>query len=587
MIRHCMLLLLVVSAAFAQAQPAEAVFRLRLPAGEPAAAIRGNLPPLSWSSSLPLSAPDAEGFCEIALQFPLDAPAVLEYKFLSAGGAWEPSENRVLRIVPGSALRVQAEWGRSAPASQAQFPRIAADAFRQDLDLAFRAYRALHPGLYRYQTSEALEARWAAAAAGLPDSLTFGEAYLRCSRLTAAIRCGHTYANFYNQPAYIQQIIFGQADKLPFAFRILDRRIFLTANLSELPGLDPGTELLRIGGVPASVLLDSLARLVKADGPNDGKRYSDLEVSGYGRFESFDVYFPLLFPPQDGGWTLDVRLPDGRLLEGLRAAAISRDTRKARLRSIGLPEPPLDSLWKFAWLDPQTAWLKLGSFVTWNMGMDWEAFLEAAAAELRSRPGARLLVDIRGNEGGNDEVIYRLARLLASKPVRIPPGETRVRYQTLPPDLEPYLSSWDNSFRDLRRRTRPGGEGYWLLKRDGPDRLPAQRNAFQGPVFLLADAANSSATFYLAQVFRYNQLGTIVGAATGGSRQGLNGGQTAFLRLPHSGIEVDIPLLGTYTAGEPAGGIEPDVPVRWTPEDLIRGRDPVLEAALRLAAGGR
>ncbi|MBK8045354.1 MAG: hypothetical protein IPK21_23485 [Haliscomenobacter sp.] len=129
---------------------------------------------------------------------------------------------------------------------------------------------------------------------------SYREAYLLISRLVGQVRCGHTYANFFNQNQLIQHAVFRQADKLPFLFRILDRRIFIAENASEHEAIPVGAEIKRVNDIPVSEIWDSLLPLVKADGNNDGKRLADLQVFGVEGFEAFDVYFPLLFPPGMG-----------------------------------------------------------------------------------------------------------------------------------------------------------------------------------------------------------------------------------------------------------------------------------------------
>jgi hypothetical protein len=108
---------------------------------------------------------------------------------------------------------------------------------------------------------------------------------------------------------------------------------------------------------------------------------------------------------------------------------------------------------------------------------------------------------------------------------------------------------------------------------------------FAGRVFVLVGAANSSATFQFAQVVQPRKRGTLVGEPTGGNRRGINGGAFFFLRLPHSGIELDLPLIGTFPrATEPDEGLIPDVIVPTTVADITVGRDAVLAAVDRLLA---
>jgi len=66
--------------------------------------------------------------------------------------------------------------------------------------------------------------------------------------------------------------------------------------------------------------------------------------------------------------------------------------------------------------------------------------------------------------------------------------------------------------------------------------------------------------------------------------QGITGGQIFFLNLPNSGIEVDIPVIGYYpTVDRPNEGVKPDVEVKPSVDDLVKGIDTEMEKALELA----
>ena len=92
--------------------------------------------------------------------------------------------------------------------------------------------------------------------------------------------------------------------------------------------------------------------------------------------------------------------------------------------------------------------------------MNWKTFLDNAFNDLEQKRIPYLVIDIRGNEGGNDDVITYLVKTLAKKPVSLEQGKKKVRYQRIPADLEPYLSSWDDSFKDFTPRIARGSDGW-------------------------------------------------------------------------------------------------------------------------------
>jgi hypothetical protein len=468
---------------------------------------------------------------------------------------------------------------------------VPAARLREDVALLRRALTTLHPGLYRYSSKEEVAARFDALERDLGRDLDLSRAYLRISRFLATIRCGHTYANFWNQPEAVQREAFGAADKVPFTFRLVARRLLVVKDATPDRAIGEGAEVLAIGGRPVEGLLAELVTLVKADGGNDAKRLYDLQLSGQGRFEAFDVYAPLVAPPRDGRFSLELRDVRSGKLRTVSAAAVTRNERARRLRERypGFGEAG-EGQWSLRFLEDGSAHLRLPSFTVWDMKIDWRAFLADAFARMRARGNPGLIVDVRGNEGGADEVLVELARYLVWKPVELPGRRALVRYRKLPEDLSRHLDTWDESFRDLGEDAVPAGDGFFALRsaEGQPVRLEPGPDAYRGPIVLLVDAGNSSATFTLAAAMKDGGLATLVGQATGGSRRGLNGGKIFFLRLPGSRIEVDLPVVATFPLDEqPDEGVLPDVLVDPTLEDVLGGRDAELEAARAVLASGR
>lgn len=71
-------------------------------------------------------------------------------------------------------------------------------------------------------------------------------------------------------------------------------------------------------------------------------------------------------------------------------------------------------------------------------------------------------------------------------------------------------------------------------------------------------------------------LGTLIGSATGGNQRGINGGAFFVVRLPRTGLEADLPLIGQFPPrAAPDAGLEPDLEVETTAQDIAAGRDPI------------
>lgn len=226
--------------------------------------------------------------------------------------------------------------------------------------------------------------------------------------------------------------------------------------------------------------------------------------------------------------------------------------------------------------------LRMPGWALYDSKWDWKAYLQQTFEQLAKAGTPALVIDLRGNEGGLDVGDEILSHLLTA-PLTMANPPARVRYRKVPEDLTPMLDTWDPSFRDWGDAAVPFDERFYTLTRwqdsGGSVTLQPRAPHFAGRVFVLVGADNSSATFQFAQQVRQSGLATLVGQPTGGNQRGINGGAFFFLRLPHSGIELDLPLIATFPAGDPPdAGLDPDILVQPTVSDIAEGRDSELDA---------
>jgi C-terminal processing protease CtpA/Prc len=451
-----------------------------------------------------------------------------------------------------------------------------------DVAILRRAYETLHPGLLRYNTPAQMDAAFGALEAEFRQDRTLAEAYLAFSVFAAGVKCGHTYPNFFNQPDSVAKALF-QAPRLPFYFRWLGRRMIVTRSFTADTRVRAGTEVLAINDVPVDAILERLMTVARADGNNDAKRVASLQVEGTSRLEAFDIYWPLFFPSSAPVVTLRTRDPEeGReqIVQVPPVASKDRVTVLAAAEGAGADRNA--PLWEFRMLEDRMGYLRMPSWVLYNSSWNWQAYLVETFETLLAAGATDLVIDLRGNEGGND-VGDVLVRHLVTAPVPRQAVTRLVRYRRVPEDLVPHLDTWDPSFKDWGSAAIDSTDRFYRLRRDADDDLGAviapSPPRFAGRLWVLIGATNSSATFEFAQTVRQNRLGTLVGQPTGGNQRGINGGAFFFVRLPRSGIELDLPLIGQFPAGErPDAGLEPDILVVPTASDIARGRDAELEA---------
>ena len=494
--------------------------------------------------------------------------------------------HRVRHIIVGLSgfLALGQSSAQLADSARPETQLSAAD-LHQDFLILERIYKELHPGLYRYNTPPQMAAHFADLDRRLSRDQTLASAYLAVSQFLALIKCGHTHANFFNQSDAVVAELFERGGRVPFYFRWIDRRMIVTKNFSGDARLTPGAEVLTIDETPVATVLDSLFTISRADGSNDYKRLSNLEVQGFDKWEMFDIYRSLFFPGREDSVRFRVRSLAGK--EATFAAKALTQRERESLAPKSATETKTDAaLFESRYLDARSAYLRMPTWATYDSKWDWRRYLNGFLDTLVMRGADRLVIDLRGNEGGEDVGDVILQRLIDRD---LPLAQYRrfVRYRSVPADLNPYLDTWDKSFRDWGSAAREpkNADGFYRLTKWDDDSTGAvvhpSGKRFRGRVFVLVDGSNSSATFQFASAVQQAGLGQLVGEPTGGNRRGINGSAFFFVRLPRSHIEVDLPLVAEFpTSPQPDAGLVPDVRVRYTAADIANGVDRTLQAAL-------
>lgn len=473
-------------------------------------------------------------------------------------------------------------------------PILKSNDLSADMAILRSAYEQLHPGLYRYNSKAEMDAHFAALKTQLNRDQSLREAFLAFSEFAAEVQCGHTQANPFNQQKPLIEALFKTPTRLPFYFEWLDRRMIVTRDFTPDHALPPGTEVSSIDGVPTATILMRMLSIARADGGNDRKRVVQLAVHGDSQFETFDIYYPMFYPSERSTSALLVRKPNAA---DDQRVAVKHLTFEERIAPIKVRESQRTGgakvLFEWKYLAGGIAYLRMPSWALYDSKWNWKNWLNEHLNEAARRKSLGLILDLRGNEGG-DDVGKEIIPHLIDSPMAPSSMRRLVRYRKVPEQLVPYLNTWDASFRDWGKSaldlpapwsTAPKEVRYLDLNPSEQDEsgslIKPSGERFHGKVVVLIDATNSSATFQFAQDVQIHRLAMLVGQPTGGSQRGINGGAFFFLRLPHSGIEMDLPLIGTFPLSPmPDKGLTPDIFVQNDARDIASGRDAELEAAV-------
>ena len=298
-----------------------------------------------------------------------------------------------------------------------------------------------------------------------------------------------------------------------------------------LPGAEvtAGAELVSVDGVPVDRLLsETLYPRTFASTPQDRRSRAFRRLLSGAPGSSVKATFEGL-----DGYRFD--------------AVLKRDAQQHVEAAVWLKPPAF----QFRMLEGGIAYVALNSFRDQQVAADFDRHFDEILA------ARALILDLRRNGGGSSHNGYRIVARLIDEPAQASKWRTRL--------YRPAHRAWGQAegwFEEEPRTIRPRGD-----------------QPFGGPVVVLIGPRTYSAAEDFLVPLKAMQRAILVGTPTGGST-----GQPLVLDLhaARAGILTKWDLFpdGTEFVGI---GIQPDVQVEPTREDVAAGRDVVLERGVELA----
>jgi hypothetical protein len=481
-------------------------------------------------------------------------------------------------LLVNGGLSVCLHAGQATDASPPTSPLTIEQADR-DAELLISVLRGIHPGYTRYRTAVDVAAAEQAFLAAAAHARNAGEMYLAVSAFLATIRCEHTEAEL---PPALLEWRNAYPSMLPVDFTWVEGRAIVTGVAPGVSGVLAGDELIEVDGRSMQSLYHAMSPYISVDGFTDHTRASIFAGSDDIGLTTFDVFHPLLYG-FSSFFVFSIRGADGVLRE-TRVPAVGTKASDAA-RGIGLVQSNFSDKDAVSWKRVgDVAVMNITTFVNYRTPVDPDSVFGPVFREIGGSGVDRLVLDLRSVGGGSDDVMNSLLRHLIDKPITVG-GPTRVKtYQF--DAFRQHLSTWDESvFTMPASLFVEDGAGMYTVSPEvsgGTRQAEPAADAWRGPLTVLIGPNNESGATILLAELRDERTVSLVGESTGGSAEGPTGGVIAFLSLPESTIRVRVPLLWTttsYKAFTPGKGMEPDIAVGRTIEDVRAGRDRAMEIA--------
>lgn len=357
-----------------------------------------------------------------------------------------------------------------------------------------------------------------------------------------------------------------KTNTLPFILRYIDEQLIIKVNCSPNQNIPSGSEIISINGRPVKEYTNEFLKYCFLNGKNTSFGYQQL-----GAFWDFVNLLKGLHPANN--YDLEI-IPFGKKEKiKLSVATEPYDTLakyyKIQLgRAINDWNPNASKLeYKIVDLNKKTGYLKIATFTGGDLGNKYKKQLNEIFTKIKKENIENLIVDIRGNGGGDDDVEQYITSYFRAVPKDSSNANlylksdkfTLMRYVedggNLEQDNELFKAFLTNPYSVVDKmpdnRFKIKSE---LLIEDIIEK-PLMPNAFRGNVYLLQNGNTFSAACTFA--FRLKKLIQkeggfikVIGEENGYDADAgvASGGYFVNLVLPNSKIKVRLPLVASGSA---------------------------------------
>ena len=403
------------------------------------------------------------------------------------------------------------------------FETFTAEQYRADLTQMANQLKGFHPKMYEYVSKDSFDMIVEDKLATFTDSTTLGEFIWSARQISSLVACGHTFV-----PTLSRKFTIPDECMFPLHSQYVGDRLFVFGN-NENTEIALGTEILQINNRSVSELKGAIKGVLSADGNNlsfkDHKINDDF---------SFLCSYELGLPSK---YTIDYRSEIGDIKTKSLNQLSAND-----LEYYKTNECPshlcfdIDS-------DMNAATIRIASFVFYNENLpEFKNFIDDCFKKIDSNKIENVIIDIRGNGGGDPYCASYLLQYIASEPFQY------------------YRSGTSDYYGDLQKE------------------ISLMDIQFEGDLYIITDGRCFSTSGHFLSLIKHYNIGTIVGRESGATYR-CNANTTELkLRFTDVSCYISRATYSTIADELPADrGIIPDYIVEYTKEDLLENVDRDLE----------
>ncbi|WP_340065833.1 S41 family peptidase [Ascidiimonas aurantiaca] len=433
----------------------------------------------------------------------------------------------------------------------------------EDLDILYNNLKTLHGGLFAYTSEQDVEQWFLNTQAKLNDNIDVFEFYKHIAPLNSIIKNGHTQVKY---PALSQKF-----KMLPIQVYCHDGNYFIKHQFNNSNGDLIGLKIKQIDGKSIEDIFSRLLTHQTRDGNN--LTFPIENLSSLFGFEYSFVYgqkdeYLLTVVDNDGAEntiTLSTVSLNSEIVERLNNSLIGA----LNFKIIG-----------------DTAIITFPTFDTKSLRKRaYKKFLAKSFSAIRKMNITKLIIDVRNNAGGDPKPTQELLSYLLENDFILYEDVYTITNRI--EDAAYYKNQgvfWLNTFSWLKVK-KVENQRFERFNKEGLKIYRSKRDYYKGDLTVLINGNSFSATGEFASFLKHYRSSIFIGEEVGGNGLQSTAGVTYTLTLPHSKINIDIPLVVfklNVPVENPTHGVIPDYQVRNTITQELNGEDAVMDFALKL-----
>ena len=409
-------------------------------------------------------------------------------------------------------------------------PLFSKQALQEDLLQMRQVLEQNHAALYEYSSKRVIDSLLDRSFELIRDSMSLHDFFVLLTPIVEKIGCGHTTLwmpmNYWKQNA---------SNLFPLQIRLIDNMVVVEGNYTEEEQVPRGSVLLEINGRPVQEIITEM----KENYPSDA-------MNPFFKEKAVERRFPMIYARRFG-FPQEYRVLYALPGRKTRKEQILHPATNAAVRSVVFKNFKTPELRMTLIEEKNAALMRIETFIYYDRVPFFTNFIDSCFQIIKENKIKNLILDLRGNDGGDPFCAAPLFSYLEPKP----------------------LSYFAEPYGKYSELAQP------IIRAD---------DAFDGNLISLIDGRCFSTNGHFCALLKHHKIGRFVGTP-GGATYKCNAGKNTHGVLNNSTIMLYFGR-STYSAAvegmDNAETILPDIYVHETYRDFLKGEDPFLKTALNL-----